>query len=142
MNKEGGVAQMVERSLSMREVPGSIPGASISFLLNSHHYFHFVCWLKLIDHGFESHKGMMVFFYYYWFLSHMFLLGQALHKLTLFYWSLIFFFFPKVGSWDLSSPKTPVFWKMYRQNQTCYQICSPCNKWKPYKRLKIQHLRH
>ncbi|GIX71824.1 hypothetical protein CEXT_274081 [Caerostris extrusa] len=27
----GGVAQMVERSLSMREVPGSIPGASISF---------------------------------------------------------------------------------------------------------------
>ena len=25
----GGVAQMVERSLSMREVPGSIPGASI-----------------------------------------------------------------------------------------------------------------
>ena len=27
-NKTGGVAQMVERSLSMREVPGSIPGAS------------------------------------------------------------------------------------------------------------------
>ena len=27
----GGVAQMVERSLSMREVPGSIPGASKSF---------------------------------------------------------------------------------------------------------------
>ena len=27
----GGVAQMVERSLSMREVPGSIPGASIHF---------------------------------------------------------------------------------------------------------------
>ena len=26
--QEGGVAQMVERSLSMREVPGSIPGAS------------------------------------------------------------------------------------------------------------------
>ncbi len=26
----GGVAQMVERSLSMREVPGSIPGASNS----------------------------------------------------------------------------------------------------------------
>ncbi|KAL0110148.1 hypothetical protein PUN28_013650 [Cardiocondyla obscurior] len=25
---QGGVAQMVERSLSMREVPGSIPGAS------------------------------------------------------------------------------------------------------------------
>ena len=31
----GGVAQMVERSLSMREVPGSIPGASISFTLQS-----------------------------------------------------------------------------------------------------------
>ena len=28
----GGVAQMVERSLSMREVPGSIPGASRYFL--------------------------------------------------------------------------------------------------------------
>ena len=27
----GGVAQMVERSLSMREVPGSIPGASKEF---------------------------------------------------------------------------------------------------------------
>ena len=27
-NVTGGVAQMVERSLSMREVPGSIPGAS------------------------------------------------------------------------------------------------------------------
>ena len=27
----GGVAQMVERSLSMREVPGSIPGASTTF---------------------------------------------------------------------------------------------------------------
>ena len=26
--QHGGVAQMVERSLSMREVPGSIPGAS------------------------------------------------------------------------------------------------------------------
>lgn len=25
---KGGVAQMVERSLSMREVPGSMPGAS------------------------------------------------------------------------------------------------------------------
>ena len=37
VNKKGGVAQMVERSLSMREVPGSIPGASnhnfSSFLL-------------------------------------------------------------------------------------------------------------
>ena len=30
--KNGGVAQMVERSLSMREVPGSIPGASKLFL--------------------------------------------------------------------------------------------------------------
>ena len=31
--EEGGVAQMVERSLSMREVPGSIPGASIPFMI-------------------------------------------------------------------------------------------------------------
>ncbi len=30
---DGGVAQMVERSLSMREVPGSIPGASKIFFL-------------------------------------------------------------------------------------------------------------
>merc|ERR1711942_490701 len=29
--QEGGLAQMVERSLSMREVPGSIPGSSMSF---------------------------------------------------------------------------------------------------------------
>ena len=33
INQGGGVAQMVERSLSMREVPGSIPGASRTFLL-------------------------------------------------------------------------------------------------------------
>ena len=32
--QEGGVAQMVERSLSMREVPGSIPGASIQIFLS------------------------------------------------------------------------------------------------------------
>ena len=32
-NKNGGVAQMVERSLSMREVPGSIPGASTLFMI-------------------------------------------------------------------------------------------------------------
>ena len=30
----GGVAQMVERSLSMREVPGSIPGASSHYFRN------------------------------------------------------------------------------------------------------------
>ena len=34
----GGVAQMVERSLSMREVPGSIPGASIQLFCNSNSY--------------------------------------------------------------------------------------------------------
>ena len=28
VDRQGGVAQMVERSLSMREVPGSIPGIS------------------------------------------------------------------------------------------------------------------
>ena len=32
LSNDGGVAQMVERSLSMREVPGSIPGASTKFL--------------------------------------------------------------------------------------------------------------
>ena len=31
----GGVAQMVERSLSMREVPGSIPGASSDTFFNT-----------------------------------------------------------------------------------------------------------
>ena len=34
---QGGVAQMVERSLSMREVPGSIPG--ISKLFRNRFYF-------------------------------------------------------------------------------------------------------
>ena len=33
-SSKGGVAQMVERSLSMREVPGSIPGASKTFLIS------------------------------------------------------------------------------------------------------------
>ena len=32
MTGNGGVAQMVERSLSMREVLGSIPGASKPFI--------------------------------------------------------------------------------------------------------------
>ena len=32
----GELAQMVERSLSMREIPGSIPGSSIPFFLHSH----------------------------------------------------------------------------------------------------------
>ena len=31
----GGLAQMVERSLSMREVPGSIPGSSIKLFFPS-----------------------------------------------------------------------------------------------------------
>ena len=30
--KVGGLAQMVERSLSMREVPGSMPGSSIYYI--------------------------------------------------------------------------------------------------------------
>ena len=34
----GGVAQMVERSLSMREVPGSIPGASKIFHFSKSKY--------------------------------------------------------------------------------------------------------
>ena len=32
--RTGGVAQMVERSLSMREVPGSIPGTSTDVFLS------------------------------------------------------------------------------------------------------------
>ena len=39
---DGGVAQMVERSLSMREVPGSIPGASRTFILCFR-----TCWAKI-----------------------------------------------------------------------------------------------
>ena len=41
---EGGLAQMVERSLSMREVPGSIPGSSMSFFhqhqIENQSFFH------------------------------------------------------------------------------------------------------
>ena len=35
----GELAQMVERSLSMREVPGSIPGFSTTFLLSLSVFF-------------------------------------------------------------------------------------------------------
>ena len=35
----GGVAQMVERSLSMREVPGSMPGASNLFIFKINYIF-------------------------------------------------------------------------------------------------------
>ena len=38
----GGVAQMVERSLSMREVPGSIPGAS--------NLFYYCCVFEQFNH--------------------------------------------------------------------------------------------
>ena len=37
-NKNGGVAQMVERSLSMREILGSIPGASNHFAFAFWHF--------------------------------------------------------------------------------------------------------
>ena len=47
MAYEGGVAQMVERSLSMREVPGSIPGASKFFL------FLFLIYLNLFSSWFK-----------------------------------------------------------------------------------------
>ena len=40
LSKNGGVAQMVERSLSMREVPGSIPGAS------NNYFCYFGLWLS------------------------------------------------------------------------------------------------
>ncbi len=39
----GGLAQMVERSLCMREVPGSIPGFSIlSLLIAMNFYFQII----------------------------------------------------------------------------------------------------
>ena len=37
----GGLAQMVERSLSMREVPGSIPGSSNDKIFHFHLFFNF-----------------------------------------------------------------------------------------------------
>lgn len=37
----GGVAQMVERSLSMREVPGSMPGASSFFSANAMFFLYY-----------------------------------------------------------------------------------------------------
>ena len=40
--QDGGVAQMVERSLSMREVPGSIPGAS--------NLFYYCCVFEQFNH--------------------------------------------------------------------------------------------
>ena len=40
----GGLAQMVERSLSMREVPGSIPGFSKFFFFENYCYFFFYFW--------------------------------------------------------------------------------------------------
>ena len=36
----GGLAHMVERSLSMREVPGSMPGSSTSFFFSPFPFFH------------------------------------------------------------------------------------------------------
>ena len=46
----GGVAQMVERSLSMREVPGSIPGASSTFYMSifkADNYFQQIKYVSL-----------------------------------------------------------------------------------------------
>ena len=56
---EGGVAQMVERSLSMREVPGSIPGASTFFF-----YFCFtVTWfLSCVFHVLCEAVGYLAYF--------------------------------------------------------------------------------
>ena len=52
----GGVAQMVERSLSMREVPGSIPGASIKlfdFMLDACMYFFTLSGKMTFKHVFK-----------------------------------------------------------------------------------------
>ena len=38
----GGLAQMVERSLSMREVPGSIPGFSIRTFFFLYHFQRYI----------------------------------------------------------------------------------------------------
>ena len=43
-NVKGGVAQMVERSLSMREVPGSIPGASPEIFSSCDELYYTAFW--------------------------------------------------------------------------------------------------
>ena len=48
-NVNGGVAQMVERSLSMWEVPGSIPGASNwSFIMVPSEGYFYAIWLNFM----------------------------------------------------------------------------------------------
>ena len=54
MNQVGGVAQMVERSLSMREVPGSIPGASKS-LFNFFQFYVLIQNSKVFMQRIENH---------------------------------------------------------------------------------------
>ena len=51
----GGVAQMVERSLSMREVPGSIPGASKTFDPFTETGSH--CYVTMIRELNQSERG-------------------------------------------------------------------------------------
>ena len=70
MDIQGGVAQMVERSLSMREVPGSIPGISIllSHLINIAAVSFIVRVLRPISQRFSlkvnsiENNGFSVFF--------------------------------------------------------------------------------
>ena len=50
----GGVAQMVERSLSMREVPGSIPGASKFLFYIIFFYFFYIFYLYFLQDSFVS----------------------------------------------------------------------------------------
>ena len=47
---------MVERSLSMREAPGSIPGLSTSFLVS---LFTFTSWLVSLNISSGSGRGML-----------------------------------------------------------------------------------
>ena len=51
----GGVAQMVERSLSMREVPGSIPGASKSLFDNFVQFYVLIQNSKVFMQKIENH---------------------------------------------------------------------------------------
>ena len=57
MKQVGGVAQMVERSLSMREVPGSIPGASKS-LFNFFQFYVLIKNAKVLMQRNESLKDI------------------------------------------------------------------------------------
>ena len=49
MHMGGGVAQVVERSLSMREVPGSIPGASNFFFFQLIYLYVYLLEIQIMN---------------------------------------------------------------------------------------------